>query len=198
MMELKTFVKNMKIKDLLKMESVVNRIQHCNSLTEKCILAREFLSPQSTHIESIIKKDLEIGNPKNESSGDGCKNDVNYEIKVSLHAKQSKLNFVQIRPDHDIDYYILIAYNMYHDSEDELGKGYIMKVPSIDMYDLVIKYGGYAHGSCKKLGNITSDNLRGRNCEYALRCNPNVVSGVNQEIWNQLLQYETEYHKDNF
>ena len=35
------------------------------------------------------------------------------------------LNFVQIRPDHNVHYYILVAYNMY-DNED-IGKAHILK-----------------------------------------------------------------------
>ena len=169
----------------------MDKISNCETLTQKCILARAYLSPQSTHIETIIKNDLLLSKPVNETSGDGCKNGVNYEIKTSVHAKNSKANWVQIRPDHDIHYYILIAYNMYFDND--FGKSYIFKVPSDDMYKLIVKYGGYAHGTVKNLGKITHENLKGRNCEYALRCEMNICNGKNFDLWNELLKYETQY-----
>ena len=140
--------------------------------------------------------DLLINKPNNETSGDGCKNNINYEIKVSLHGKQSNLNFVQIRPDHKIDFYIFIGYNMYNNNT--LGKGYIFKIPSDSLYELIIDYGGYAHGTFKKLGKISQDNLKDRNCEYVLRCDPNAKKGKKYDLWNELLKYEVEYKHSNF
>lgn len=86
-------------------------------------MSRQYLTPQSTNLETICKKDLGIGNALNSTSGDGHKNGINYEIKISIHANKSKINFVQIRPDHDINYYILIAYNMYEN--DTIGNAHI-------------------------------------------------------------------------
>ena len=193
--ELEDLVKNMKIKDNKK-NIFFNKIKNCNSLTEKCIIGREYLSPQSTYFETMIMNDLLINKPNNETSGDGCKNNINYEIKVSLHGKQSNFNFVQIRPDHKIDFYIFIGYNMYNNNT--LGKGYIFKIPSDSLYELIIDYGGYAHGTFKKLGKISHDNLKGRNCEYVLRCDPNKKKGKNYDLWNKLLKYEVEYKHSNF
>ena len=158
-------------------------------------MARNYLTPQSTDLEILCKKDLNIGAPRNETSGDGHKNDKNYEIKISIHANESKINFVQIRPDHNIDYYIFIAYNMY---VGEFGKAHIFKIPSNIVYDLIVRYGGYAHGTCSVLGQITIDNIKGRNCEYALRCNPNAKKGKSFELWNEFIKYEVEYNPDNF
>ena len=53
-----------------------------------------------------------------------------------MHAKNSKLNFVQIRPDHNVDYYIFIAYNMYEN--ENIGKGHIFKIPSNNLYELIV------------------------------------------------------------
>lgn len=188
-------VYNMKLKENKK-ENIIQKIQQEKSFTIKCIYARKYLPPQSINMELIIKNDLKIHNSYNKISGDGHKNGINYEIKYSGHAKYCKLNIVQIRPDHNIDYYILCYYNMYYDQI--MGKGFIFKIPVNKIYELIIKYGGYAHGTIKKLGRINTMNIKGRNCEYAIRCNPNKKYGKNYELWNELLKYEVEYHPDNF
>ena len=196
--EISIIVKNMRIKeDKKNKEKIIEKINKCGNLTQKCILAREYLTPQSTTFQDIIMNDLEIIKPIDEISGDGCKNGVNYEIKTSIHAKGCKQNFVQIRPDHNINYYILISYNLY-DTTSKIGKAFIFKIPSNNLYDLIVKYGGYAHGTCKKLGEINIDNIKGRNCEYALRCDPNKKKGKNYDIWNELLKYEVDYNKTKF
>lgn len=196
--ELKVLVKNMRIKEEKKNnEKIIQKISSCINLTQKCVFAREYLTPQSTTFQYIIMNDLEINEPINEISGDGCKNNINYEIKTSIHAKGCKQNFVQIRPDHNIDYYILISYNLY-DNTSEIGKAFIFKIPSNNLYELVVKYGGYAHGTCEILGEINIENIKGRNCEYAIRCDPNKKEGKNYDIWNELLKYEVEYNKENF
>jgi hypothetical protein len=177
-------------------QEIINEINSQPTLTGKCILARKYLTPQSTDTEKICKQDLDIGPCLNTTSGDGQKNGINYEIKISIHAKNSQVNFVQIRVDHDIQFYILIVYNMYENNH--IGKAYIFKVPSENLYHMVVNYGTYAHGTNGVNGPITMDTLYGRNLEYALRCNPNATSGKYAQIWNELLQYEVEYHADNF
>ena len=178
-------------------EKIIKKINSCNNLTKKCVMVREYLKPQSTIFQYIIMNDLEINKPDNNICGDGKKNNVNYEIKTSLHAKGSKQNFVQIRPNHNIDYYILVSYNLY-DKTSKLGKGHIFKIESDILYKLVIKYGGYAHGTYKKHGEINIENIKKNNYEYALRCDPNKKKGRNYDLWNELLKYEVEYDKDNF
>lgn len=196
MEELQLLVKNMKLKDHEEKDNVINKITNANCFTEKCVYARQFLAPQSTDLENIIKKDLGIEDPNDEISGDGCKNGINYEIKSSVHAKDCKLNFVQLRPDHKIDYYIFACYNMYHD--DKIGKAFLLKIPAKNVNDMIVHYGGYAHGTCQELGKITLENLKGRNCEYAIRCNPNCKKGKNAKLWKVMLSYEVEYTPDNF
>lgn len=195
--DLATIVRQMKIKDGKDKKSILESIDSEKTLTRKCILARNYLPPQSTELEKLLKKDLNIDCAINSTSGDGHKNGINYEIKVSIHAKKSNINFVQIRPDHTVDYYIFIAYNMYEN--DTLGDAPVFKIPSKNVYDLIVRFGGYAHGTCGVLGKITYDNIRGRNCEYALRCsNPNAKKGKNFELWNELMKYKVDYHSDNF
>jgi|UniRef100_A0A6C0IQR4 hypothetical protein len=198
--ELETMVSEMKIKENDKNDKLLEKIRSQTSLLGMCIMARSYLNPQSLkNIEMIIKEHLEIGPAQNETSGDGMKNDNNYEIKVSIHAKKSKLNFVQIRPDHMVDFYIFVAYNMYDKGNNSLGKAHIMKIPSSELYKIVVDYGGYAHGTTDILGAITKDNMKGRGCEYALRCNPNSKENTkSDELWKKLLTYEVDYKKENF
>jgi hypothetical protein len=196
MSDLLEAVKQMKLRETKDKKHMLAEIMKAKTLTEKCILARMSLTPQSTDLETICKKDLGIGNALNSTSGDGHKNGINYEIKASIHASQSKINFVQIRPDHDIHSYIFIAYNMYEN--ETIGNAHIFKIPSHIVYDLVVRFGGYAHGTYTALGNITSENIKGRNCEYALRCQPNAKKGKEFELWNEFMKYEVEYHPDTF
>ena len=174
--DLSEIVKQMKLRDAKDKKKILEKIKNQKNLTGKCILSRRYLSPQSTDLETICKKDLDIDNALNSTSGDGHKNGVNYEIKTSIHAEKSKINFVQIRPDHDIHYYILIAYNMYEN--DTIGNAHIFKIPSHIVHDLIVRFGGYAHGTIEKLGEI-KDNIKKEdsNCEYALRCDPNAKKG---------------------
>lgn len=121
--DLLELVKQMKLRETKDKKHILEKIKNEKTLTGKCILSRRYLTPQSTNLETICKKDLGIGNALNSTSGDGHKNGINYEIKLSIHANKSKINFVQIRPDHDINYYILIAYNMYEN--DTIGNAHI-------------------------------------------------------------------------
>lgn len=179
-------------------KQIIDIINSASTFTEKCILAKKYLSPQSTIMEQIIKTDLNMGKKKNQTSGDATKNGSNYEIKYSGHAKKSKWNFVQIRPDHDVQFYLLLGYNMYDESNTNIGKAYIFKVPSLDMYNLVKNYGGYAHGTIDVLGKLSTSNIKGRNCEYALRCDPNAKKGKNKKIFDELKKYEVDYLESNF
>lgn len=192
---LSTIVSDMRAADTKNKQYILEKIGKQKTLTGKCIMARKYLSPQSTDLEKICKIDLKIDDPINETSGDGHKNGNNYEIKASIHAINSKLNYVQIRPDHNVDYYIFIAYNMY--TKNDIGQAYIFKVPSNIVYELIVLYGGYAHGTKSALGPITNENIKGRNCEYALRCNPNTKKGKSL-LWEELKKYEVEYNAENF
>ena len=194
--DLLEIVNQMKLSETKDKKYILEKINNEKTLTGKCILSRQYLTPQSTDLETICKTDLDIGNALNATSGDGHKNGINYEIKTSIHAKKSKINFVQIRPDHDINYYILIAYNMYEN--DTIGNAHIFKIPSHIVHELIVRFGGYAHGTCAVLGKITSDNIKGRNCEYALRCDPNFKKNKHIELWNEFMKYEVEYDPDNF
>ena len=133
-------------------------------------------------LETYIKNLFSLKKPINRISGDGRSlNDKNIEIKVSLGDLKGRFNFVQIRPDHDIDYYIFMCYNVH---DDELGKIYWFLCPSKQLYELLPRYGCYAHGTIQKLGKIVMTNIYGHNYEYAIR--PNPVN--NTSLWNKLIE----------
>lgn len=81
---------------------------------------------------------------------------------------------------------------------DDLGVGHIFKIESEVVYKLIVNYGGYAHGTCSVLGKITMENIKGRNCEYALRCDPNAKKGKSRDLWDELKKYEVEYDEKYF
>jgi len=164
--------------------------QNETNTLKKCILCKRFLSANqwSVIMESHIKGRFNIGKPNNCVSGDGCSiiNGINVEIKVSLGDSQGQMNFVQLRPDHKIDYYLLLAYNLF---ESTMGSVYWFLCRADDLYELVPLYGSYAHGTIEKLGVITSDNMKGRNCEYCLRPNPLKPTGTKQRaLWDVMVE----------
>lgn len=154
-----------------------------NDILRKCILCKTYLSPTqwSVLLESYIKKLFGFNNKKSNVSGDAVSlNGKSIEIKVSLGTEKGDLNFVQIRPDHQIDYFLFLAYNVY---EDELGKVYWFLAESKDIHQLLISNGQYAHGTKNKNGQITYDNLYGKNFEYSLRPNMKKKNGKSAELW---------------
>jgi hypothetical protein len=177
-------------------DDIIELIKTQSTLTNKCILVRKYIKPQSSKFEKIIKDELQIQPPLNNISGDGHKNGINYEIKSSIHSKKSKINFVQLRPHHNIDFYIFVVYNMY--DNNDLGKGYIFKVPSENINQLIIEYGNYAHGATNVLGKITLRNIKLNKYEYCLRCNPNMKKSKSYNLWRELLKYEVTYCPNNF
>jgi hypothetical protein len=118
--------------------------------------------------------------------GDCTKDGKNCEIKVSLGgALHCKFNYVQIRPAHDCDIYILTAYHLCSDNVDKGGDLYIFKVPTKDIKALIVKYGGYAHGTIKEHGPIIMESFAEKNNkEYALR------PSFNDECWKALLAFQ--------
>lgn len=120
-----------------------------------------------------------------ESTGDCSKNGKNFEVKVSLGGStHTKFNFVQIRPSHGCDSYIMTAYHLCNENVENEGELYIFNVPKEGMKQLVVKHGGYAHGTVKEHGEITVDSVNEKsNKEYALR------PIINDSCWNDLLPF---------
>lgn len=154
------------------------------NLLYKCIYCKKYLLPTQWGplLEAHIKKLFSLKKPINRMSGDGhSTNGKNVEIKVSLGDVKGSFNFVQIRPDHKIDYYIFMCYNVF---DDELGKIYWFLCPSNKLYELLPKYGSYAHGTIEKFGKIEMTNMYGHNYEYALR--PDPIN--NTHLWDILIK----------
>jgi len=153
----------------------------------KCILCKAYLSSNqwSVLLEQFIKQKFKMSRTQNNVSGDGITTkDLNVEIKVSLGADNGQVHFVQIRPDHKVDYYLMLVYNVH---EGDLGNTYWLLCKSEELYALLPEYGGYAHGTIEKLGKITMDNIYGRNCEYALRPNPIAKVGTKvKRLWDTM------------
>lgn len=120
-------------------------------------------------------------------TGDCSKDGKNSEVKVSLGgATHRKFNFVQIRPFHDCETYILTAYHLSLENVEVEGELYIFKVTKSDIKQIVSVYGGYAHGTIKKHGSITIDSLNDEKNtkEYALR------PTINDKCWKALLSFK--------
>lgn len=168
--------------DLNQSTDFQSKILSESDIRNACILAKTQLSSQAAAptLERWIKSHLNIAQPVDETSGDGVYQGDNVEIKVSLGGKSGQFNFVQIRPDHDVQAYLFLTYSIW---KDEITW---FMIPSEELYALIPDFGGYAHGTIKALGKITHDNIKGRNCEYALRPDPHKASGKAKDLWDQL------------
>lgn len=127
-----------------------------------------------------------IKNKAEDCTGDCSKDGKNSEVKVSLGGKtHTKFNFVQIRPSHDCDMYILTAYHLSFENVETEGELYVFKVPKSDIKKIILSFGGYAHGTIKEHGAITMDSLNDENSikEYAIR------PTLNDDCWKALFVF---------
>lgn len=158
-----------------------------------CVLYRVSAQQYGPLLERFIRTTFNyVKNNANECTGDCSKDGNNSEVKVSIGgATHSKFNFVQIRPAHDCDNYILTAYHLCHDNVADEGELYIFKISKDAIKKLIVSHGGYAHGTIKEHGAITTDSIDVEHVikEYALR------PSINDECWKALLPFrifETE------
>ncbi len=127
-----------------------------------------------------------VKNSANECTGDCSKNGMNSEVKVSVGGStHAKFNFVQLRPAHDCDNYILTAYHLCNDNVDDEGELYIFKISKDAIKKLIVSHGSYAHGTIKEHGIITNDSIDNNYVikEYALR------PSINDECWKAMIPY---------
>lgn len=140
-------------------------------------------------IEHYIK--TTYGMVKNKSSlcnGDLHHNETNFEIKASSGGgKHNKFNFTQLRMNHDCEY-ILTAYYLSHENAKTRGELFIFKLTKINMKTLIFEYGGYAHGTILKLGEMTKEDLDNptNDKEYAIR------PTYGDKCWNELLHFRVK------
>jgi hypothetical protein len=138
-------------------------------------------------IEKYIReKNNFTKNTAAECNGDCSKDNKNAEVKASLGgAKHNKFNWVQLRVSHNIHYYILTAYHLANTNVEAGGELYVFNVPKDDMITLIVKHGGYAHGTASEHGAITLADLKdGTNKkEYALR------PSYGDKCWSDMLMF---------
>ncbi len=139
----------------------------------------------------ILEKFIRIKFNYNKNKAEDCIGDCNKygkntEIKVSLGGENhTKFNYVQIRPNHDCDTYIFTAYHLSQDNCKSEGDLYIFKISKMDIKNLIVSYGGYAHGTIKEHGKITIESLENDKSskEYALR------PSINDNCWRALMLF---------
>lgn len=152
-----------------------------------CVLYAVSAQQYGPLLERFIRTKFNyIKNNANECTGDCSKDGKNSEVKVSIGgATHSKFNFVQIRPAHDCDNYILTAYHLCHDNVEDEGELYIFKISKDSIKKLIVSHGGYAHGTIKEHGAITTDSIDVEHVikEYALR------PSINDDCWKALLPF---------
>ena len=139
----------------------------------------------------MLETFIQTKNKANECNGDCSKDGENIEIKVSLGGTTHiKFNFVQIRPHHDCDPYILTAYHLSDANVESEGELYIFRVSKAEIKKLLVLYGGYSHGTKTEHGIITIESLDDEtNCnEYSLR------PTVGDACWNALHEFRITEH----
>lgn len=168
-------------------------IQETN-LLRKCILCRYLLSSNqwAPLLENYIKDKFNIQKPVNNVSGDGCIGNKNVEIKVSLGTQDGEISFVQLRPSHDIQYYIFLVYDLF---DGDLGKNYWFLCRSLELYKLIPEYGKYSHGTISKNGEITINSIATPGLEYSLRMNT-IKSGKSNKLWQHMLATFSKTEKE--
>ena len=127
-------------------------------------------------------------NSASECIGDLQHTGINYEIKCSFGGKDgNKFNFVQFRMNHNCEY-ILTAYYVDEHNYMELGELFVFRLNKNELKGIILKYGGYAHGTIHKLGQITQPDLDdiSNDKEYAFR------PKYGDKCWNELLQFRID------
>lgn len=188
-----------KLKDLLECSKRKHSIEIMNEKTLKDVhiyCKKNKLSGQISGplIENyIITKYGMIKNKSSLCNGDCRYNKTNYEIKISLGGNKTNksFNYVQIRLNHDINYYIFTAYYLNEGNLLDFGELFTFLLNKDDMKKMISKYGMYAHGTKKEYGEIKMEDLNDKNNmkEYALR------PKYEDECWNDLLKYKFDIDK---
>lgn len=181
-----------RLKDHLASSNVKHEIQimKLSSLKEAhtyCVIHGLSGQQYGPLLEKFIRTKFNyIKNKAEDCTGDCAKDGKNSEVKVSLGgATHTKFNFVQIRPSHDCDNYILTAYHLSSENVESEGELYIFKVSKSGIKTIVSAHGGYAHGTIKEHGPITIESLNNEKIvkEYAIRAK------INDECWKALLPF---------
>ena len=138
---------------------------------------------------SLCIGDLKCIEGLNSVDGLKCINSgTNIEIKMSNGGKDNKFNYVQIRMNHECDY-LFTAYNLDLSNVDNLGELFLFKLTKNQLKPIILKYGNYAHGTIKKNGNISQEDLDNKtnSKEYSLR------PKYNDDCWKMLLLFKIDH-----
>ena len=158
-------------------------------LHRKVVLCKRYLSSNvwSILLEKHIKKTFNIVQKSGTTHGDGISpKKFNIEIKISLGSSTGNFNFVQLRPNHKIHYYLFLCYDLYF---GDIGKIYWFLCKPEELYALIPDFGSYSHGSIQQLGKITMTSIKLRNNnEYSLRPNPGIGSSKSNILWSKMLE----------
>lgn len=171
----------------VKHEDQIMKLETLKDAHTYCVIHGVSAQQYGPLLERFIRTKFNfVKNKAEDCTGDCSKDGKNSEVKVSLGgATHSKFNFVQIRPSHDCETYILTAYHLSSENVESEGELYVFKVPKSEMKSLIISYGGYAHGTIKEHGKITIDSLNDVKStkEYALR------PSINDDCWKALMHF---------
>lgn len=139
--------------------------------------------------ENKIKQYFNFNSAPTKTSGDLEKYKLNVEVKISLEGKEEKMSALQIRPDHNVDFYL---FQYYSHTTDIL---HTMMIPSKEVYKLIGLYGGYTHGTIEKQGIITDISLNenyGKGYEYSLHATANKPHTKSGRLWADLTKYSID------
>jgi hypothetical protein len=133
----------------------------------------------------IIEKYGMLKNSSSKGIGDCTFFNKNIEIKISLGGEKTHnhFNYVQIRFNHSIDYYLLTAYYLNEVNLKTNGELFMFLVPKDKMKKIILNYGKYAHGTIIKNGMICAKDLEKNGLEYAIR------PRYGDMCWRYLLNY---------
>jgi hypothetical protein len=182
-MDLDSMLEALQISVEEKRQLVINS----ESFREAAILAKSFLTAQSygAILEAWIKNHFDLESKIDELSGDASIKGKTIEIKVSIQDAKGGFNFVQLRPSHEVDYYLFATFNI---SQDKVT--WILATPE-NLYPVIADFGGYAHGTIKAQGEITIDSIKGSSYEYALRPSENANKNTKAtKCWQAVTEYE--------
>ena len=158
-----------------------NKIINETNTKNAFIVGKAQLSPQQygAALETHIKTKYGWGNAMDNKSGDALTPNGNkIEIKVSAEDAKGGFNYVQIRPNHDVDYYLLANYSI---STDEV---IILLCPKNEFLDIVIGHGQLAHGT-----KDTSFEYK----EYAYRPKMHGREGTKgRDQWDNIASWEVD------
>jgi hypothetical protein len=165
-------------------KSNITKILDQRTFREAAILAKWFLPSQSYGevLNTWFRKTFNWEkNSANSRIGDDKVFGIyNAEVKASLCDDGKTCHYVQIRLTHEIDFYFLPTYNF------ETDKTHFFLLNKNQMKEMIVNYGGYAHGTKSEKGKVI-DNINNADIEYALR--PNIKSKDNS-MWKKLCSFE--------